>query len=76
MRRSSRVVAACAVAVTLASLAAVAKPPGPEWPGTHVYYDEAGNVVGEANNALRKPQSAWGEVTANDEYRLGCGFTH
>jgi hypothetical protein len=76
MRQSSGIVAACAVAAALASLAAIAKQPGPEWPGTYVYYDQAGNVVGEANNALCKPQAAWGVVTANYEYRLGCGFTY
>ncbi|MFC3716743.1 DUF6289 family protein [Luteimonas soli] len=75
MRRSTRVVAACAAVVALASLAAVAKKPGPEWPGTYVYYDDAGNVVGEATNVLCKPQAAWGEVTANYDYNLGCNIT-
>jgi len=75
MRRSTRVVAACVAVVALASLAAVAKKPGPEWPGTYVYYDDAGNVVGEANNVLCKPQSSWGEVTANYDYRLGCDIS-
>lgn len=76
MRRSTKLAFALAGAATLASIAAVSAPPGPEWPGTYVYYDEAGNVVGEANNVLCKPQQAWGEVTANYDYRLGCGFTH
>ena len=76
MRRSSRIVLVCAAAAALASLAAIAKPPGPEWPGTYVYYDDAGNVVGEANNVLCKQRSAWGEVTANYDYRLGCGTTY
>ena len=75
MRRSIRVVAACAVVTALASLAAVAKKPAPEWPGTYVYYDDAGNVVGEANNVLCWPQSSWGEVTANYDYHLGCNIT-
>lgn len=75
MRRSSRVIATGAAILALASLAAVAKKPGPEWPGTYVYYDQAGNVVGEANNVLCKPRSAWGEVTANYDYRLGCDLT-
>ena len=75
MRKSLIAAASLAAAATLWSLAGVAKKPGPEWPGTYVYYDEAGNVVGEANNVLCKPQSAWGIVTERYDYRLGCGFS-
>lgn len=76
MRRAHWIMAACAASgIALASIAATAAPPGPEWPGTYTYYDESGNVVGEANNVLCKPQQAWGVVTTRYVYRLGCGFT-
>ncbi len=76
MRRSIWIAAACAAGVAVASVAVFAQKPGPEWPGTYVYYDEAGNVVGEANNVLCEPQAAWGEVTRDFDYRLGCGFSY
>lgn len=74
MNRSIWIAGACAAGLVSASLAAFAKPP-PEWPGTYVYYDQAGTVVGEANNALCLPQASWGVVTRNFDYRLGCGFS-
>lgn len=76
MRRAHWIMAACAASgIALGSIAAIAAPPGPEWPGTYTYYDENGTIVGEANNVLCKPQQAWGRVTANYDYRLGCGFS-
>lgn len=76
MGRARWIMAALAAGgIAAASIAASAAPQGPEWPGTYVYYDDAGNVVGEANNVLCKPQQAWGEVTASYSYRLGCGFS-
>ena len=75
MRRAHWIMAACAVSgIAMASIAATAAPPGPEWPGTYTYYDENGAIVGEANNALCKPPQAWGRTTAHYDYRLGCGF--
>lgn len=77
MRRAGWIVAALAAgSIAVVSIAATAAPPGPEWPGTYVYYDQAGNVVGEANNVLCKPQQSWGVVTARYDYRLGCGLDY
>jgi hypothetical protein len=76
MRRPDWKLIACACAgIALASMAVAAAKPPPEWPGTYVYRDDAGNIVGEANNALCHPQDAWGVVTANVTARLGCGLS-
>ena len=70
MRRSRIVAAACAVAPALASLAAVAKHPVLEWPGTHVHCDHAGNVVGVRMFGCGDP--GWGIVTSKSKAYNGC----
>ena len=44
------------------------------FPGTEMYYDDAGVLVGEATFGCR-PNQAWGVVTENVVVRAGCGVS-
>lgn len=71
-RKTLAITAAALLGSTFATaaIAAIAH----EFPATYVYYDQAGNIVGERNVGCN-PNQQWGEVTRRYTLRAGCGFS-